>query len=86
MIGEKKTFEWLEHRAGVRELSRHPSAYHTRALELNDKGNTFAAAYGRKEIKSFVGFVDLIGIWNERILKTISCWRDRESCPLRRTR
>ncbi len=61
MIGEKRTFEWLEHRAGVRELSRHPSAYRTRALELNDKGNTFAAAYGRKEIKGFVGFVDLIG-------------------------
>jgi class 3 adenylate cyclase len=61
MIGSKTTFEWLEHRAGVHELPSHPRPYKTRALELSDRGDAFAASYGRKEIKGFVGFVDLIG-------------------------
>jgi len=61
MIAENQTFQWLEHRAGLRRLSVHPKPYYTRALELNDKGHAFAAAYGRKEIRGFVGFIDLIG-------------------------
>ena len=60
MIGEKSTIEWLNHRSGVRKLSRHPYLYETKALELNDKGAAFAAAYGKKEIKAFVGFIDLV--------------------------
>lgn len=60
MIAEKATFEWLEHRAGMRRFSAHPKPYCTRALELNERGEAFAAAYGRKEIRGYVGFVDLI--------------------------
>ncbi len=61
MTGEKQTFKWLEHRVGLRKLFGHPKPYSTRALELNDEGPSFAAAYGKKEIKGFVGFIDLIG-------------------------
>jgi class 3 adenylate cyclase len=61
MIGDHKTVEWLEHRAGIRQLSGHPRPYHTRALELNDNGDAFVTAFGKKEIKGFVGFIDLIG-------------------------
>jgi len=64
MTGAKHTLEWLEHRAGLRKLSDHPRRHLNRALELNDtdkKGAAFTAAYGNKEIKGFVGFVDLIG-------------------------
>jgi len=61
MIGPRETLEWLEHRAGVRRISSHPAPYFNRALELDDKGDAFVAAYGRKEIKGFVGFVDLVG-------------------------
>ncbi len=63
MTGATHTMEWLEHRAGLRKLSCHPRRYFTRALELNDKddkGAAFTAAYGKKEIKGFVGFVDLM--------------------------
>ena len=61
MIGDKATLAWLEHRAGVRQLFRHPKPYFTRALELSDKGDAFTDAFGRKEIHGFVGFVDLVG-------------------------
>jgi class 3 adenylate cyclase len=62
MTGAEHTLEWLEHRAGLRKLSCHPRPHFNRALELNDdKGAAFTAAYGNKEIKGFVGFVDLIG-------------------------
>ncbi len=62
MIAGRKTDEWLEHRAGLHRLGRHPRAYSTRALELTDSGAAFANAYfGQREIKGFVGFVDLIG-------------------------
>jgi len=61
MIAQKTTLQWLEHRAGVRQLSRHPREYRCKAIELNDRGNAFVAAYGRREIRGYVGFVDLVG-------------------------
>jgi len=62
MTGAKYTTEWLEHRVGLRKLSCHPRPCFTRALESNgDKGSAFIDSYGKKEIKGFVGFVDLIG-------------------------
>jgi class 3 adenylate cyclase len=61
MIAGKRVLEWLEHRAGVHRLSSHPRPYFTRALELSDKGKAFAAVFGRKQIKGYVGFVDLVG-------------------------
>lgn len=61
MIAGKSTDEWLQHRAGLNRLTRHPRAYSTRALELTDNGAAFTNAFGQREIKGFVGFVDLIG-------------------------
>jgi class 3 adenylate cyclase len=64
MIADGATTEWLEHRAGVHKLSQHPKLYSTRALELSDKGDAFANAFGNKEIRGFAGFVDLVGFSN----------------------
>lgn len=61
MIGEEQTIAWLEHRTGLHKLAHHPKPYFTKALELNDKGEAFVSAYGRREIRGFVGFVDLVG-------------------------
>lgn len=61
MIAGRGVHEWLQHRAGLHQLARHPRAYSKRALELSDKGDLFTAAFGRREVKGFVGFVDLIG-------------------------
>ena len=61
MIGDNATIKWLKHRAGIRKLNRHPCLYETKGIELNDKGGLFADAYGKKEIRAFVGFIDLVG-------------------------
>ena len=61
MIGDNVTIKWLKHRTGIRKLNRHPCLYETKGLELNDKGSLFADVYGKKEIRAFVGFIDLVG-------------------------
>ena len=60
MIGDDRIFSWLEHRAGLRRLAHHPAKFETRSLEQNEKGATFVAAFGQRQIRGFVGFVDLV--------------------------
>ena len=60
MIGDDRIFSWLEHRAGLRRLAHHPVKFETRSLEQNEKGATFVAAFGQRQIRGFVGFVDLV--------------------------
>lgn len=61
MTAPAELVAWLAHRAGVKKLPAHPMPDATRALELNDRGDAFTAAFGQKEIRGFVGFVDLVG-------------------------
>jgi class 3 adenylate cyclase len=58
---DKKIQGWLEHRAGLRELTSHPILAHRRALELNERGPDFTAFFGKRLIKGCVIFVDLQG-------------------------
>ena len=60
MIGDDRIFSWLEHRAGLRRLAHHPAKFETRSLEQNNNGETFVAAFGQRQIRGFVGFVDLV--------------------------
>lgn len=60
MIGDDSLFSWLEHRAGLHRLAHHPAKFETRSLEQNDNGETFVAAFGQRQIRGFVGFVDLV--------------------------
>lgn len=61
MIAKPDVMQWLEHRAGAHRLDQHPLPYMKAALELNVGSDAFAAAYGRREIRGYVGFVDLVG-------------------------
>lgn len=61
MLADPTVLDWLSHRAGLRKLQAHPRPYLRKALELNQTGDAFTASFGRKEIKGFIGFADLIG-------------------------
>ncbi|HEY5505704.1 MAG TPA: adenylate/guanylate cyclase domain-containing protein [Sedimentisphaerales bacterium] len=61
MISNNQTLEWLKHRTGIKKLDFYPNPCRVRALELNAKGRPFADVFGNKEIKGFVGFIDIVG-------------------------
>lgn len=67
MFGDPKLISWLSHRAGVERLTEMPlRPLQKFALQANDRGKDFLAAFGNKEIVGFVCFVDLVG-FSERV-------------------
>lgn len=66
MIGGQGALDWLAHRAGVRKLTTNPVECHTGALELNKHIEDLNATLGKREMRGFVGFVDIIG-FSERV-------------------
>lgn len=66
MIGKQEVLKWLAHRAGIEQLKELPTQLQRRALELNVRGEFFIQTFGQKEIKGFVGFIDLVG-FSERV-------------------
>jgi hypothetical protein len=61
MIIPTETLAWLQHRIGLHKLDSHPNQYKKRSLELNEDGDSFISAFGQKEIRGYVGFIDLVG-------------------------
>jgi len=68
MIGKPEVLQWLSHRAGVEKLQELPLRLRDKrkALELTEQGKPFVQKFGQREIKGFVGFIDLIG-FSERV-------------------
>lgn len=66
MIGKQEVINWLAHRAGTVRLETSPFLYNTEALELNMPAGEFIRVFGKKEIRGFAGFVDLVG-FSERV-------------------
>lgn len=73
MIAKKEVIAWLSHRAGVEKIEEMPCRFRRKALELNVRGREFVDAFGQREIKGFVGFVDLAG-FSERV----KGWKNQE--------
>ena len=61
MIGKPEISSWLAHRVGLEKSATVPILHSAKALELNQGGRPFVEAFGQKQIKGFVGFVDLVG-------------------------
>ena len=67
MIGDPRVFSWLSHRAGIKRLDKNPLALiKFQAIENSDEGELFIKEFGNKEIKGFVGFIDIVG-FSERV-------------------
>jgi len=64
MTGKPKVMGWLAHRAGAKRLEAPVVKYVRKALELNSEGESFIDTFGKKEIETFIGFVDLVGFSN----------------------
>lgn len=75
MIGKPEVFKWLAHRGGKEQLQKLPPQlqYKRKALELNKKGEFLVQTFGQREIRGFVGFIDLVG-FSERV----KGWKSRK--------
>jgi len=70
MIGKPEIIQWLSHRAGVEKLQELPFRLtdKRKALELTEQGKPFVQKFGQREIKGFVGFIDLV-CFSKRVRK-----------------
>lgn len=61
LITKPEIEAWLSHRFGSNPAKENLIKYKTKAFELNQQGIKFVDTFGKRRIKSFVGFIDLAG-------------------------